>query len=283
MLRKVFKYEMRALGRFLLPFFGFCIAGAGLLRVLMWLAPIIWKPAADIIIAVSSTFSVLLVMALLLITVIIILARFYQSMLTSEGYLNFTLPVTLHSHLLGRLLSGVIFGVAGVFITYFAGRIISWQPEQNFLLLPPAHIMMNGVAHNIPASLYASLLLLLSLFAITSITVSILKVYTAMALGSQLNKNRILGSILFYMGLNMAEGFIVMPLMMFSMVKMFGNNFSYFETLNNGNINSPIEILQTINQVLWMILGVVMVLFILTSVAYYFISHFIFSKKLNLE
>ena len=90
MLRKVFKYEMRALGRFLLPFFGFCIAGAGLLRVLMWLAPIIWKPAADIIIAVSSTFSVLLVMALLLITVIIIRFLLKGSFGDRFGFLNST-------------------------------------------------------------------------------------------------------------------------------------------------------------------------------------------------
>ncbi len=283
MLGKVLKYELRALSRFLLPFFGFCIAGAAILRTMMWLAPIIWKPAAEIVIGISSGISVLLIMALLVMTVIIILARFYQSMIASEGYLNFTLPVTTHAHLLGRTIAGLIFGTAGVFIAYLSGRITSWWPNQPFFLFPPGHMTFMEVEYKIPVSLYTSFLALILLGVIIAILSSLLKVYTAMALGSQLNKSRILGSILFYLAINMAETFILMPLMMFSMVKIFGNNNFSFQEFGFYPSLTPVETLQVMSKYMWIIMGVVFGLYAVACLVYYLVTHFIFSKKLNLE
>lgn len=125
MLGKVFKYEMRAAGRVLLPFYGLSLAIVAVLRFLMFLAPRVWEPAAMFVAGFGSAISMLLVVAVILTSVGYLSVRFYRSMASGEGYLTYTLPVTVDAHIGGKLIAGTLYSILGTVVAFVCGYIIA--------------------------------------------------------------------------------------------------------------------------------------------------------------
>lgn len=131
MLKKLLKHEYKATARFFLPTYG----GFALLLLVQRLS-LLWASTmrhdqsflgqlARIVMNLFSFASVLALIALLLCPMIYGITRFYKNMLSDEGYLSFTLPVTVGQHLISKLLVMLswqiltFFVAAGCGVLYF--------------------------------------------------------------------------------------------------------------------------------------------------------------------
>ncbi|MFR1640611.1 MAG: hypothetical protein ACLSVD_16565 [Eggerthellaceae bacterium] len=118
MLEKLFKYDMKALSRVLVPlhiaalalaavacicgFVGFSMGEASMSSGSM-------SNAAELIAAamlVALAFSVLGIFSATIATIVVIIHRFYKNLFTDEGYLTLTLPVTANQIMLSKVLAG---------------------------------------------------------------------------------------------------------------------------------------------------------------------------------
>ena len=134
MLSKLLKHEFRATGRIGLPL---CI-GMIALSVLAAIAlPLLNRENVSGVVTTVSTIIIMLYMlgffALTIGVLVVILERFYKSVLRDEGYLTMTLPTTLGKILSAKLICAVVWYAvaaviccAAVFII-LAGQIEDWE------------------------------------------------------------------------------------------------------------------------------------------------------------
>lgn len=135
MLKKLMKYDFKALYRVLLPVYGVLAGVAVVSSLLIRLGEASWgveASAEGINIAVTLVetvsvialgFCMLSIFALVVLAVIWVYARFYQNMLTNEGYLTHTLPVKSSSLLVSKAVTAMI-AFATTVIAGFAALMI---------------------------------------------------------------------------------------------------------------------------------------------------------------
>lgn len=113
MLGKLLKYEYKATARYFVPLFIALLVVAAVSRVCFT-----FDEALD---ALPSMISVLLYVAIIIaiavLTLVITIKRFYSSLLTDEGYLMHTLPVTIDNHIVSKLVTSATWLVAGALVT----------------------------------------------------------------------------------------------------------------------------------------------------------------------
>jgi len=185
MLGKLMKYEFISMGRIFLPIYGALIAVTIISRLLM-LLPNTYTPA--VISTITASF---LIAATSVITLILVLQRFYKNLLTNEGYLMMTLPVKPDLLIFSKLLVATIFTIATFLVSTLAILILadySFIAGFEFLTFPADF-------HAILVTIEVFILLILIIFA------SILLLYTCMALSLLVNKRRILFSFGMYVAI----------------------------------------------------------------------------------
>ncbi len=84
--------------------------------------------------AIGSMLYMGVMMAAFVVTAVILIQRFYKNLLGSEGYLMFTLPVTVTQHLLSKtIIAVVMIGLSGlsalISIIIFADKMILSMDE----------------------------------------------------------------------------------------------------------------------------------------------------------
>ena len=110
---KLLKYEWKACARTCLPLYGVLILMSLISRMLY----VIPKNASlDFMLpAIGSMLYMGVMMAAFVVTAVILIQRFYKNLLGSEGYLMFTLPVTVTQHLLSKtIIAVVMIGLSGI-------------------------------------------------------------------------------------------------------------------------------------------------------------------------
>lgn len=127
MLIKLLKHEFRATGRIMLPMYlvllvtalGSNLAGRKLLD----------GPSG-----ILNTLGVLIVMAfgfaicgVLLMSFVLMIQRFYKNLLQDEGYLMFTLPVSVHQHIWSKVIVSSVWFIATVLAVIAASLIVAFQ------------------------------------------------------------------------------------------------------------------------------------------------------------
>ena len=112
MLRKLMKHEFRATARVMLPLYllltvtalGARASISGLLETESVLVDIL---ASLLVVAFGVAMA-----AVCLVSVFLMVQRFYQNLLRDEGYVMMTLPVSVHQHICSKLLLAVFWGSA---------------------------------------------------------------------------------------------------------------------------------------------------------------------------
>lgn len=136
MLAKLLKYEIRITGRSLLPIY----AALLVLSVLMTLTDswqmFLWDSAGDGVVDTVNSLIMFtygcLMSTVSIITVVLLVQRFYKNLLRDEGYLMHTLPVTTGQNLAAKLIAAVLWSAVSLLLTVFSLMIISmniqdWQ------------------------------------------------------------------------------------------------------------------------------------------------------------
>ena len=161
--------------------------------------------------AISSMLYMGVMMAAFVVTAVILIQRFYKNLLGSEGYLMFTLPVTVSQHLLSKtIIAVVMIALSGlsalISIFIFADRMILSMDE-----VWPATSMSNLLPHSGQEFLFELELLVLAVLGIAGMA---LFLYMCIALGHLASRHRLLMSIVWYVVLSTALQVLLLMVMM---------------------------------------------------------------------
>lgn len=200
---KLLKYEWKACARTCLPLYGVLILMSLISRILY----VIPKNASlDFMLpAISSMLYMGVMMAAFVVTAVILIQRFYKNLLGSEGYLMFTLPVTVSQHLFSKtIIAVVMIGLSGLSAFLSIGIFADMSFGTLFV------DMIKGVARS-GGLLFGLELLVLAVLGIADMA---LFVYMCMALGHLAGKHRLLMSVVWYVVLSTAVQVLLLLVMM---------------------------------------------------------------------
>ena len=115
MLRKLLKYDFKSIARILLPIYGACLVVSVLLGA--------QSGSRSVSPAILSIFIALFTVAIIL-TIVLVIQRFYQNLLGPEGYLMFTIPASTSTHILEKVLLALVWGLLGSLVIFLASFLI---------------------------------------------------------------------------------------------------------------------------------------------------------------
>ena len=269
MVKKLFKHEFIAYIRTLLPVYIVMVGVAALTRFVFFFEA---DTTAFGIIGVSSIIAfVIACLACLFMTFVQVITRFYKNLFTNEGYLSFTLPVTSAQHIWVKVITGVC-SVVLAFILILGSLCIATAGEMTVEIFKVVVYLVKHIAPLFEGHFWFYFAEVL-LGVVVSLFVSILLYYTCIAIGQLTRKNRALAAVGVYFGYYFLTQIIsTIMIVVFSMI-------SYSDWFN--------KFMETVekNAYAWMhvfILGSIL-LTALMGALYFFITHRIITKKLNLE
>ena len=202
MLGKLLKYELRATARILLPVYLLLLVLAGLCRMFLELSA---QYDAPVTLAVFQNITSLLFFLSLAgvtaLSVLLMIYRFYKNLMTDEGYLMFTLPVTVDQLIWSKLLVAELWTVATVAVdlgaVILSGALsnLSWADVTAFL---QEIWSMPELSHGHLIGWLVEMVVMLLLSPMSSM----LLYYAAIAVGHSFANHKILLSFAFYFVFN---------------------------------------------------------------------------------
>jgi hypothetical protein len=270
MLGKLLKYEFRESARTLLPFLAASVV-FGLFAILFIN---IGRSANKATLEYFSNFClimfVLTLFVIFIVYIVVIIRRFYKNLLTDEGYLMFTLPVStsalLWSKIIVALVSVIVVSAISSLMVYFI--ITAYDISLNYSLNYMLSSLFDAVREE-GLSLTQIILQIVLLF-LSSILTFILMLYTSMSVGYSFNHHKQLYSVLTFFGI-----LILLQLLlggeMTQIAFRISNSYSSFE--------SSVQIGLFASNLLWIQTGI----FVALCIIFYFITYWMLSKHLNLE
>ena len=209
------------------------------------------------------------------VTFVIIVVRFYR-MFGNEGYLWFTLPATANQHLIAKMVVAFVWTVASCLVAGISIGLASISTGWVFEL------------HRIPEA-WAELVrdgfnpwLWLTLGAVTMLTSwlqSITMYYAAIAIGPNIIKSRLGGSVLAYLALYIIVS-ILSTILLTVLVVILNNQPTIIsdslDTLSYMNTSAMVD------YVLVVFMGGFSALSLVLAAAFYALTQYFMSRKLNL-
>ncbi len=266
MVKKLLKYDFLSYIRKLLPVELILLGVSILTRIIMFFE--------NDSIAYELVFSSAILAYIVSMTVCMISAfssvitRFYRNMFTNEGYLSFTLPVSVSQHLISKLISSVcviLITVVNVFVSF----LIVTSGELTVEIFKAADYLLN-MAKDYTGANYVFYIIEFVLMAFVGTISSILLFYACICVGHLSKKNKIRSAFLAYFALYFVTEIVETVLMViFTETGLYDKCMVAFMN----------DMLAGVHLLVWISLFATV---ILCSV-YYFVCSYIMKKKLNLE
>ena len=211
MLGKLLKHEFRATGRIMLPLMGALLALALMANLSIRglagnLADI---PALRILFILILVFFGMGIVAIGVMALVVMVSRFYRNLLKSEGYLMFTLPVSVHELIWSKLIVSLVwFFATGLFVflimSLTALNLAGTNLEMIFADFPSWSEILSKLEELGVRSALGNLVLWSAIAMILGAIVSCLYFYGAMALGHMFTKNKVMLSVVFFILISFA-------------------------------------------------------------------------------
>jgi len=267
MLGKLMKYEFMAMGRVFLPLYGALIIVSVINMMLGYLG--LETPTA-----IGVFLAVLLILGIMIITFLLVLQRFWTNLLSNEGYLMMTLPVSTDRIILSKLLVASVWNVASTIVVLLsilamAAPVLAAQEiTLAFIVEQIRHVIEMAPFSSLQISILVAQIIIATVVGLFS---NILLPYACMALGMISNKHRWLVAIGAYLVITTALQIIVTIFFSIGYVAgLFGN----IELLMlNYTTFSQVQIVMLFVIVLEAVLGAL----------FYFITRYMLKNKLNLQ
>ncbi len=259
MLGKLMKYEYRATARWFLPLYTALLIFAVINKYLPPAQVTAIEGAFNIkqIITVITMFAYFfLVVGLMVVTFVVVIQRFYKSLLGDEGYLMFTLPVKTWEHVTSKLFIALFWNLLSIIIAF--GSVLLLIPTQDLRELSRS-------LKQISEYLWPAGFIVIIVLCLVSLAFGIIIMYAAIALGHLFNKHKLLASFGMYLGISTLSQMIAMLAMPF-----------FIKPLTNSLI-AP-----TPTQFNTLFLGISAVTAAM-AVGYFAVTNIILKRKLNLE
>ncbi len=211
MLGKLIKYEFRATARAYLPIYGLMalltlsvlVAGGYMQDVSLVSGQGLWWRV--LLVSVYG----LTVFALLVLTLIVTVNRFYKNLLGNEGYLMFTLPVTTAQNIFAKLLPSLVWIFVSTLAVAFSAILLFAQADLRAVL----DEVLPAIGRAIQDMGLGNFLLLAGeviILALLGAAATLLNIYLALAIGQLANEHKFLASFGAYLGLQSLEQFLVL-------------------------------------------------------------------------
>jgi hypothetical protein len=261
MLGKLFKHEMKACSRLLLPLYLLLFVLTILDRIVLGLN--VFHGVLGIIAGILTFIFIFTDVVIAVVSLVIVIMRFYKNLITDEGYLMFTLPVKTNQLINSKLLAASIWTIvsalamiSSMFIVFssLTGASAFWNELTTQLSL---------FKDELGSSFYLFLIGIV-LGIVFTILNSILHIYASIAIGQLFSGHKILGSVVAYAAIG-AVMQVVFTLASIISVFIIGKEPNDFTIATNALM--PVSLFITI----------------LFTVAFYWITSFLFRRKLNLE
>lgn len=261
MLGKLFKHEMKATAGLLLPLYLVLAVLTVADRIVIYLD--IFQGVLKVIPALITFAYGLSIMAVILITSIYLIVRFYKNLMTDEGYLMFTLPVKSHDLINAKLLVCILWTIISVLVV-ITSLLFVISGSSVFLELPSlGQALLTQLKHTFGNN---TVLLVIEaiLFTLLCIMSGTLLIYASIAIGQLFHGHKILGSFAAYIVLTIT-------------VQILSVLAAFITLFIIKNISFNIFALPQI------ILPLIILFLLILSVVYYLITNYILKRKLNLD
>ncbi len=192
----------------------------------------------------------------------ILMTRFYKSMFGAEGYLSFTLPVTPRALILSKMIVAHVYCLLMGVIVLIIANMIDFDAMKEAFSMLPVLFGNNSV-----------LMILVGVSTLLSPLVYIIDIYLAMSIGQTSNHNKILMSILAFIGI------VIVKQLFSGFMTPFINPLTNLEP----RIVYPIaEGLLSAEKAMWSML-INLGITVTELIIGFMLTHYFCSKKLNLQ
>ncbi|MCL1974810.1 MAG: hypothetical protein FWG61_01445 [Firmicutes bacterium] len=260
MLGKLIKYELKGTAHYFLPL----IAAILILSLIFSLFGSLYAQWATWISGLMIFVEVVLIIALAVMTLVITIQRFYKNLLGDEGYLMFSLPVSTHYNILSKLLVATLWNIAVLLAVTLSIGILVMHADIAGIL----QMAWQQLTQWLNMSNFSILFIILEWIVVGLISVAgnILLLYLAMAIGQLANEHKFLASFGAYIALQCALGILTALLAII---------IPFHFTLDWLNTFSPVALVHIITLA-------VAADAIIGGTIYYFLTHWLLKRKLNL-
>lgn len=265
MLSKLLKYEIKATARIFLPLYAVVLVFAAINSLLFaslheWMAPKV----------ISMMIYIIILVGMFVITLVVMIQRFYKNLLSDEGYLMFTLPTKTWKLITSKLIISMMWiilsgltGMISIFINAF-DKVFTAESIQ--AVVDASHYLFSFFGGS-------TILIILEfvLAGVISLASNVLIIYASIAVGHLFNRYRILISLAAFLVLS------AIPQILFSLsgAILGAINFPDHISLQNN--------LQTLEPFIHLTAWYSIIFSGLLAAGYFFVTNYILSKRLNLE
>ena len=278
MLSKLVKYDIKSLIRVFIPVWIVAPILAVMLSGAIHLISVSDGPlmslvseyVGPILLGILGILFVAVIVGMMIMTLILVIRRFWNGLLKEEGYLAFTLPVETWQLIVSKVIVAAIVNLISGLVAVLSCLILflGISKEVYYSIGYTLSFVWSGVTGELGA--YTGVVIVLGiLFTIITSICGTYMLYASMSLGQLMEDHRVAGSFLAYIGLNIAVStitnigtMIVMNILPDNMVNITANNAGLIITL-------------------YML--IMLVLNAIQMAVYHVITEYVLTNKLNLE
>ena len=262
MLGKLIKHEFKATGRILGPLFLILLVLSVVNKLV--LSVDLFKGALKVIPNFVTFTYLVSIIAVVVVTFVIVIIRFYKNLMTDEGYLMFTLPVKSRQLINSKLIISCIWTLLSLVAVIASLLIVFDNTEFSYFIKELFYLTKNEIDAAFGVSNTKILLIELIVLLLISIINRILTIYASIAIGQLFTGHRIIGAFGAYIAISTVIQIILIAILLL-LGLISGISFDEMETIPQ------------------LIIPLTIIFNIISNFAFYFITDYIFQKKLNLE
>ena len=272
MVGKLFKHEILAYMRLWLP------AQAVLFAIAIFTRILLFFENDGVVYNISFGSSIFLYMVAIIaaigITEVFTIVRFYKNLFTHEGYLTFTLPVSPFEHLLVKAGTAVLFTILTFVAILLSGMIVT-SGEPLAELTKAFVYLFNKTFGQINGVHLAFYSFEIAILGVISLAGTFFYYYTCIAIGQMAKKNRILAAFGVYFGFYILSQ--ILSTVFTIVLAIFPNAFAgWVADIGIFAEAHP----YAFGHIMFITMIVISSAF---TALYFFVTHLIIRKKLNLE
>lgn len=266
MLTKLFKYEIKSTARQFLSVYLILIGLSVILKTFNELSE-----KLEIMILPSALFMflyVVTVIGMFIVTVITVIQRFYKNLIGDEGYLMFTLPLTVKHHILVKTVTAVFWTLTGIITALFSILIIAFYGSIFSNVSGFISTLYNSLKAEYGIDIYL-FALLAGIITILVLAANYLMIFTAVSIGQLFRSHRTAASVGAYFML-----YIINQILSVITVSIFS---SVNKTLWIRFLNNDLSVVLALSLVFASVAAALLACF------YFICSSYILKNRLNLE
>lgn len=265
MLGKLLKYEIKATARIFLPVYAVLLIYSAIDTIISFLSGNQWR-APEII---SMVVYAMILAGVFVMTLIVIIQRFYKNLLTDEGYLMFTLPAKASQHIFSKLLTSMLWSAASGIAAAASILIIGIGKRFSEDFIYEFFRVIKDLFQHFNVSSVFFMLEAVLVFVV-GLASSILIIHASIACGHLFNRHRILASLGAFIVLNTVSQILVL------IVGIIPGNYI-------NDIFKQVYLLNNADTVVHLVMWFSIIFTAALSAGYFVLTNLILSRKLNLE